>query len=118
MTENSEYKQLLLNRKKELEKIIQSLQTELKDVNRCDVKEDSDFASCSENSTNNYLIYKQQLNELKEVEEALISIEKGTYGICKMCEEPINPERLKIKPFAKYCIDCREFLEKEAKKGH
>jgi len=33
-----------------------------------------------------------------------------------LCEEPINPERLKIKPFAKYCIDCREFLEKEAKK--
>ena len=30
-----------------------------------------------------------------------------------MCEEPINPERLKIKPFAKYCIDCREIIEKE-----
>jgi DnaK suppressor protein len=30
-----------------------------------------------------------------------------------MCEEEINPARLEIKPFAKYCIDCREIVEKE-----
>jgi len=116
MTQNSEYKELLLNRKKEIEKIIQHLESELKGVNRCDIKEDGDFAACSTNNENNYLIYKKQLQELKEIEEALITIKKGTYGICQMCEEEINPERLKIKPFAKYCIDCREFLEKEAKK--
>ena len=30
-----------------------------------------------------------------------------------MCEEKIQEERLKIKPFAKYCIMCREIIEKE-----
>ena len=79
------------------------------------VIQDSDFASCSSNNENSYIIYKQQLQELREIEEALKSIEKGTYGICQMCEEDINPERLKIKPFAKYCINCREFIEKETK---
>ena len=78
-----------------------------------DIKEDSDFASCSTNSENNYLIYQQQLKELQEINEALEAIKTNEYGICKMCEEPINPERLKIKPFAKYCIDCREIVEKE-----
>jgi DnaK suppressor protein len=115
MAQNSEYKELLLNRKKEIEKIINSLKNELKGVNSCDIKEDGDFAACSTNSENNYLIYKKQLQELKEIEEALLAIEKNTYGICQMCEEPINPERLKIKPFAKYCIDCRELIEKENK---
>jgi DnaK suppressor protein len=113
MTQNSEYKELLLNRKKEIEKIIKNLENELQSVNGCDIKEEGDFAACSTNSENNYLIYKQQLRELKEIEEALLAIDKGTYGICKMCEEEINPERLKIKPFAKYCIDCREIIEKE-----
>jgi len=112
MTQNV-YKELLLNRKEEIKKIIESLENELKGVNSCDIKEEGDFASCSTNSENNYLIYKQQLQELKEIEEALVAVDKVTYGICQMCEEPINPERLKIKPFAKYCIDCREFIEKE-----
>jgi len=117
MTQNSEYKELLLNRKKEIEKITENLKNELQGVNSCDIKEEGDFAACSTNSENNYLIYKKLLQELKEINEALIAIEEETYGICKMCEEPINPERLKIKPFAKYCIDCREIIEKETKKG-
>jgi len=113
MAENNFYKELLLNRKNEIVKVIKSLENELSSVDSCDIKEDSDFAACSSNSENNYLLYKQQLKELEEINLALKSIENGSYGICKMCEEPINPERLKIKPFAKYCIDCREFIEKE-----
>jgi DnaK suppressor protein len=109
---NSEYKELLLKRKEEIQKIIKNLENELKGLNSCDIREEADFATCSANNENNYLIYKQQLKELKEIEDALDKIEKGSYGICEMCEEKINPERLKIKPFAKYCIDCREFIEK------
>jgi DnaK suppressor protein len=113
MIQNSEYKELLLKRKEEIEKIINNLENELKSVNSCDIKEEGDFAACSTNTENNYIIYKQQFKELKEIEEALLAIEENRYGICEMCEEPINPERLKIKPFAKYCIDCRELIEKE-----
>jgi DnaK suppressor protein len=111
--DKNEYKKLLLERKKEILKIIKNLENELKDINNCDIKEDIDFASCSTNNENNYLIYKQQLQELKEIEIALKSIENGTYGICKMCEEPIDTERLKIKPFAKYCVNCRELMEQK-----
>jgi DnaK suppressor protein len=113
MQQNNEYKELLLKRKTEILQIIQNLENELQGINNCDIKEDADFASCNTNNENNYLIYKQQLQELEEINIALRAIENGTYGICKMCEEPINPERLKIKPFAKYCIDCKEFIEKQ-----
>jgi len=112
--ENIEFfKNLLLQRKNELLNIISNLGKEFHEINECDIKEDSDFASCSTNSENNYRIYQQQLRELNEIDEAFENIKKGEYGICQMCEEPINPERLKIKPFAKYCIDCREIIEKE-----
>jgi len=108
------YKQKLLERKKELHSIMDNLKSEFSDINSCDIKEDADFASCSVNSESNFYIYQQQLNELEEIEIALKKIDKGEYGICEMCEEEINPERLHIKPFAKYCIDCREIIEKES----
>jgi DnaK suppressor protein len=115
--QNTEFfENLLLQRKEELLKIISNLGKEFYEIDNCDIKEDSDFASCSTNSENNYRIYQQQLKELEEIEEAFENLKKGKYGICQMCEEPINPERLKIKPFAKYCIDCREIIEKENNK--
>ena len=109
------YEEMLLKRKEEILNILDNLKNEFKDVSSCDIKEEVDFASCSSNNENNFLIFEKQQQELKEIEEALIAIKDGEYGICKMCEEAINPERLKIKPFAKYCIDCREIIEKERK---
>ncbi len=103
----------LLNRKKEIIKIIEDLNNEFRDISSCDIKEESDFASCSANSENNIILLKKLEQELVEINEALESIKNGSYGICQMCEEEINPERLEIKPFAKYCIDCREIIEKE-----
>jgi DnaK suppressor protein len=47
-----------------------------------------------------------------KVEEALRKIDDETYGLCEECEEEINPERLKILPFAIYCRDCQEDIEK------
>ena len=111
------YEDMLLKRKDEIFETLKNLEEEFNDVSKCDIKEDADFASCSSNSENNFFISQKLKQELHEVEEALQDIKNGEYGICKMCEEPINPERLKVKPFAKYCIDCREIIEKERKIG-
>jgi DnaK suppressor protein len=53
----------------------------------------------------------QQRKELAEIEAALKNIENKTYGICEMCDEYIVLGRLKAKPFAKFCTDCREIHE-------
>lgn len=84
----------------------------LKDM---DCKDDYDFAeSCSDSFTSE-IIARQQFKEYKEIEEALKSIEDGTYGTCEMCDELIAIGRLKAKPFAKYCTVCREIHEEEMK---
>ncbi|MEK7510394.1 MAG: TraR/DksA C4-type zinc finger protein [Patescibacteria group bacterium] len=46
--------------------------------------------------------------QLKDVQEALQKIEKGTYGICEKCGETIGPERLKVSPEARLCQKCKE----------
>ena len=109
------YKEMLLMRKVELEKILNNLSNEIKDINKCEISDEADFAAASMDSGRGYQIYINQKRELEEINEALKKIEEGTYGICEMCEDPIQEARLKIKPHAKYCIICREIIEKEGK---
>ena len=52
---------------------------------------------------------------LLKIDEALRKLDEGTYGTCEECGDAINEARLKVMPFAIYCIDCqekREHLEK------
>jgi RNA polymerase-binding protein DksA len=45
---------------------------------------------------------------LQAIEEALWRIEKGTYGSCRDCGEPIAPARLNAIPWTRVCITCKE----------
>lgn len=45
------------------------------------------------------------------IDAAIERIEKGEYGDCFECAEPINPKRLAADPTATLCINCAEALE-------
>ena len=45
---------------------------------------------------------------LQAIEEALLRIEKGTYGVCRDCGEPIAETRLQAIPWTRVCITCKE----------
>jgi DnaK suppressor protein len=45
---------------------------------------------------------------LQAIEEALGRIDKGSYGVCRDCGEPIAPARLKAIPWTRVCITCKE----------
>ena len=49
---------------------------------------------------------------LGEIDEALERIEKKQFGKCVSCGGPIPKARLKVKPNAKYCIECKRREEK------
>ncbi|HBO17206.1 MAG: hypothetical protein UR69_C0002G0139 [Candidatus Moranbacteria bacterium GW2011_GWE2_35_2-] len=44
--------------------------------------------------------------QLKDVNDALERIEKGTYGFCENCQQEIDIERLRAYPAARTCIKC------------
>lgn len=48
---------------------------------------------------------------LLKIDEALRKLKEGTYGKCEDCGEEISEKRLKVIPFAIYCIDCKEKRE-------
>ena len=45
---------------------------------------------------------------LQAIEEALVRMEKGTYGICRDCGEPIAKARLEAIPWTRVCISCKQ----------
>jgi DnaK suppressor protein len=49
---------------------------------------------------------------LEEVEMALHKLHEGTYGVCDHCGENISKRRLKARPFAVLCLDCKEIQER------
>ncbi len=53
-------------------------------------------------------VHKQTLNK---IDESLRKLREGTYGICEDCGSEISEERLKVIPFAIYCVDCMEKRE-------
>jgi len=48
---------------------------------------------------------------ITKINEALHAINKGTYGICDICGELINKERIAVLPFARNCITCQAEME-------
>ena len=58
---------------------------------------------------------KQVREQLAEVEDALGKFEKGTYGLCEGCGQPIDPARLEALPQAKRCLSCKANQGKNAK---
>ena len=44
--------------------------------------------------------------ELKQLKDALVRIDKGRYGICELCRKDIPMERLEFQLDATICVDC------------
>ncbi len=103
----------LLARKEQILKNLNGTRDKIKMMQNQDPKDEGDFATLSIEADIDERIIKQQEAELKEIDIALGKIKDETYGVCEMCEEPIGIERLKVKNFARYCITCREIVEKE-----
>ncbi|HET7807828.1 MAG TPA: TraR/DksA C4-type zinc finger protein [Gaiellaceae bacterium] len=49
---------------------------------------------------------------LQAIDAALQRIENGTYGICRSCGKPIDPERLEALPWTTQDIDCKRREER------
>jgi len=45
---------------------------------------------------------------LTAIDEALVRIDKGTFGVCRDCGGPIAAARLEAIPWTRVCITCKE----------
>ncbi|MBL0687202.1 MAG: RNA polymerase-binding protein DksA [Sulfurospirillum sp.] len=112
--ENLKYfENLLLTHRVQIRKNIDDVVKEIASLKNDEVGDEADHASISSERMIEQAIGAQQTRKLHEIDFSLAKMRGGGYGVCEMCEEDISFQRLKVKPYAKYCIVCREIVEKQ-----
>lgn len=71
-----------------------------------------DQASSERDRELGLLLGDREREKLHAIDEALLRINEGDYGVCEECEEEIPLGRLKAMPFARHCVRCKSDLEK------
>ncbi len=46
--------------------------------------------------------------QLTQIDDALFRISDGSYGFCKKCGAMIDTDRLKLLPYAEFCMSCEQ----------
>jgi DnaK suppressor protein len=49
---------------------------------------------------------------LRQISRALARITRSTYGVCLHCGEDIPPNRMAAVPWAAFCIQCQEQIDR------
>jgi len=53
-------------------------------------------------------ILESESSTLEEIDQALERIREGTFGICEICEKLIPKARLRARPQASLCVECKQ----------
>jgi len=107
------FKKELENQKNRILIDLKNRNNEFNDTKNSELRDEVDHAFFAINNLTNNTILRKQYQTLNQINRSLHKIEMRTYGICNLCQETINIERLKITPFTEQCISCREILEKQ-----
>ena len=112
MTTN--FKQLRSRLKSEQKRLLGELEQLKANIRPSEVRrEGSPFGKREEEATESFefekrlAVEKQVRDHLAEVEHALDKFEKGTYGLCDSCGQPIATDRLEALPQASLCVNCK-----------
>ena len=84
-----------------------------REYSKSEVKDFGDSASEAHEDELLHGIGEHERLMLQRVESALKRISEGCYGECERCRKGISKGRLKAMPWAIYCIECKEAMEKE-----
>jgi DnaK suppressor protein len=78
-------------------------------------RDEEDQATVSLMAETSLTLLGPKRQELEAIEEALQRLENGSYGLCEVCGQSIEPRRLEIMPETPLCRGCMSQREKLAK---
>ena len=59
-------------------------------------------------------LLQNQEQALDEIREALRRIERGTFGQCEECHQPVPKARLQALPYTRHCVACARKLQQSS----
>jgi len=76
-----------------------------------DVLDSGDQASVDMAEELDLSLLEMRNKNLKAINDALVRLRNGTYGICEECGAEIPEKRLKVMPFTSLCVPCQQMKE-------
>ena len=118
-----EYEAILLKERDETQKIIKGIdEIQKKGAKNCsgDLSSYSlhqaDMGTDTDQAEMRVYLLEKEIEKCKKINSALKRIYDKSYGICQICGKHIPHNRLKIVPYAKFCIECKSKEEKNSKR--
>ena len=105
------FKKLLLEQRDELRGNAKKTRSEDIHVDPDDFPDEIDIASSEVNLQFAGRLREREHGLLGKIEAALVKIETGEFGECVSCGEQIGVARLRARPVAERCIDCKSEQE-------
>jgi DnaK suppressor protein len=97
---------------KERELLVRKLQGNDLSIDDSETPDPVDLAVRNYSKNVQLAVSENESRQLTLIDEALMRIEDDEYGVCQNCEKDINPKRLQAIPWARYCIECQELVER------
>lgn len=75
------------------------------------VKDTVDMSQMDVNKEMAFRLGDRESQMLADIDQALLRIEEGSYGLCARCGKPIDELRLEAVPTARYDAACQALIE-------
>lgn len=105
------FRQLLLDQLRQYTEQIRSDQAAALELNNEDVKDSVDLSVLDLNKEIMFRLGERDSKLVADIDQALLRIEEGSYGICARCGKPIDERRLDAIPTARYDAACQAAIE-------
>ena len=105
------FRQLLLDQLRQYTEQIRSDQAAALELNNEDVKDSVDLSVLDLNKEIMFRLGERDSKLVADIDQALLRIEEGSYGICARCGKPIDERRLEAIPTARYDAACQTLIE-------
>lgn len=100
-SELDELSSLLASKRRQLEERGRDLETQLTTRDDCSLTDAADVAGRQEGRHRAHGLLEQLRSQVREIDAALLRIERGRYGIDEETGEPIGYARLALVPWAR-----------------
>ena len=75
------------------------------------VKDSVDLSLVDVNKEIAFRLTERESQIVADIDQALLRISEGSYGICARCSKPIDERRLEAVPTARYDAACQSVIE-------
>ena len=106
------YRRRLLAKEQEVREMIASVQTDGRQPDDLGTQDLADQANNAYHKETLFQHFSAEHELLAQVRAALDRLEKGQFGKCLECGQPVEKKRLDAVPWTSHCVACQEAEER------